>query len=267
MNTCIYCNSEATFQFANGKWCCASNMNRCPEMRRRRSLETKQSWQSETRGQAGTSKQARKCRNTLLTQEEQERIINEFRKGASVNHMRDTTGRGVTILKKLLKQTGIEYDPKKAMCRINRMEHVTPSLFKKDSIASNSSIKRIIKQFDIIPHDKCWECGLSEWLNGVLILELDHINGDHTNNEISNLRFLCPNCHSQTNTFRGRGINTGKKRVTDQELIESLEKFPNVRQALKNVGLSPRGANYTRAYTLRNMIKSQNIIASSKETT
>jgi 5-methylcytosine-specific restriction endonuclease McrA len=267
MNTCIYCNGEAIFQFTNGKWCCASNMNRCPEMRKRRSLETKQSWQSKTRGQAGTTKQARKCRNTILTQEEQDRIVKEFQKGASVNHMRDTTGRGVTILKKLLQQSGIVYDPEKAKCKLNRMECTTPTLFKKDSITSNHSLKRIIKQFNLIPHTKCWECGLSEWLKGDLILELDHIDGNNTNNEISNLRFLCPNCHSQTNTFRGRSINTGKKRVSDQELIESLEKFPNIRQALKNVGLSPRGANYTRAYTLRNMIKTQNILAPSKETT
>ena len=255
MNICNYCLNEATYQFTNGKWCCASNMNRCPEMRRRRSLETRQSWQSKTRGQAGTTKQARKCRNNVLTQEEQNRIIKEFQKGASVNHMRNATGRGVTILKNLLKQSGVDYNPKEAKCKLNRMECTTPNLFKKDSIVSNHSLKRIIKQFDLIPHTTCWECGLSDWLKGTLILELDHIDGDNTNNEISNFRFLCPNCHSQTNTFRGRSINTGRKRVSDEDLIESLKKYSNVRQALKNVGLSPRGANYTRAYTLMNTLK------------
>lgn len=263
MNTCNYCNGEATHQFTNGKWCCASNMNRCPEMRRRRSLETKQSWQSEVRGQAGTTKQARKCRNTLLTQEEQNRIIKEFQKGASINYMRNTTGRGVATLKKLLKQSGVNYNSKEAKCKLDRMECTTPNLFKKNSIASNHSLKRIIKQFDLIPHTACWECGLSDWLNGTLILELDHIDGDNTNNEISNFRFLCPNCHSQTDTFRGRGINTGKKKVSDEELIESLRNSKNIRQALIKVGLSPRGGNYTRALKLYATRTTTNIKADS----
>jgi len=52
---------------------------------------------------------------------------------------------------------------------------------------------------------KCEECGLGEEWNGkVLVLELDHINGDKNDNRLENLKILCPNCHSQTPTFRGR---------------------------------------------------------------
>lgn len=50
----------------------------------------------------------------------------------------------------------------------------------------------------------CVECELSEWRGNPLTLQVDHIDGDKTNNEIDNLRFLCPNCHSQTDTFAGR---------------------------------------------------------------
>lgn len=50
----------------------------------------------------------------------------------------------------------------------------------------------------------CNCCGLSEWQNKSIGLELDHIDGDKYNHRLSNLRLLCPNCHSQTDTYRGR---------------------------------------------------------------
>tara|TARA_R110000868_G_scaffold176916_5_gene415003 strand:+ start:11985 stop:12440 length:456 start_codon:yes stop_codon:yes gene_type:complete len=48
----------------------------------------------------------------------------------------------------------------------------------------------------------CVECGNDETWNGKnLTLQVDHIDGDNTNNDKNNLRFLCPNCHSQTDTW------------------------------------------------------------------
>lgn len=53
--------------------------------------------------------------------------------------------------------------------------------------------------------EKCSICGqLPVWNGKPLVLELDHIDGDHTNNELSNLRIVCGHCHSQTPNFRGR---------------------------------------------------------------
>lgn len=43
-----------------------------------------------------------------------------------------------------------------------------------------------------------------DWQSQPLTLEVDHIDGDYHNNEARNLRFLCPNCHSQTGNFSGR---------------------------------------------------------------
>lgn len=51
---------------------------------------------------------------------------------------------------------------------------------------------------------KCTNCGLSEWLNNPIPLELEHIDGNSSNNKLDNLTMLCPNCHSLTPTFRGR---------------------------------------------------------------
>lgn len=50
----------------------------------------------------------------------------------------------------------------------------------------------------------CSICGLSEWRGHKLIMQLDHIDGDSSNHVLRNLRLLCPNCHSQTDTFCGR---------------------------------------------------------------
>lgn len=48
---------------------------------------------------------------------------------------------------------------------------------------------------------QCSICSIKEWMKTELTLQVDHIDGDWTNNNIDNLRFLCPNCHSQTDTY------------------------------------------------------------------
>jgi len=52
--------------------------------------------------------------------------------------------------------------------------------------------------------NKCSICGLDMWLDKEINCELDHIDGDITNHKKENLRLLCPNCYSQTSTFRGK---------------------------------------------------------------
>jgi len=53
-----------------------------------------------------------------------------------------------------------------------------------------------------IKEHKCEECGIVEWRGQLTPIELDHINGNHHDNRLENLRLLCPNCHAQTPTYR-----------------------------------------------------------------
>jgi DNA-binding CsgD family transcriptional regulator len=52
--------------------------------------------------------------------------------------------------------------------------------------------------------ERCEECGLAEWRNRPTSFAPHHLNGDRHDNRLRNLRLLCPNCHSQTDTFSGR---------------------------------------------------------------
>ncbi len=57
---------------------------------------------------------------------------------------------------------------------------------------------------------KCEVCGIIEWMGNPAPLELDHKDGDSTNNELGNLRLICPNCHAQTETYKNRNKGRGR---------------------------------------------------------
>lgn len=79
--------------------------------------------------------------------------------------------------------------------------------------------KRLIKEG--IFENQCAECGIIEWNGKPISMQLDHVNGDSSDHRLQNLRMLCPNCHSQTDTYcgknKGNSGRDGELRQTDIE--------------------------------------------------
>lgn len=74
--------------------------------------------------------------------------------------------------------------------RLNRRENVL-------------KLRRALLEYGV--EEKCQECEIKDWKDKKLILQIDHIDGDYLNNEVTNLKFLCPNCHSQTDNYGYKG--------------------------------------------------------------
>ena len=98
----------------------------------------------------------------------------------------------------------------------------------------------------------CNKCGISEWQGFKISLELEHKDGNTTNNSRENLEGLCPNCHSITDTWRGRNkpAKNGVNEVTDEFLLQCLKETDNIRQGLLKAGIAAKGNNYSRAKRL-----------------
>lgn len=81
-----------------------------------------------------------------------------------------------------------------------------------DGMRGKLSISKHIRRYLLEDqHHKCAHCGIGEWNNEPIVLEVEHKDGDSHNNHRSNLECICPNCHSQTPTFKNRNIGFGRK--------------------------------------------------------
>lgn len=158
-----------------------------------------------------SSMNSEKFKDLVLSSQSQSEIM---RKLGLVN-----TGNSTKILKRRLEKENIDISFFKEIQRKKQSERakMTPGFgIKKpveDYLVDGSKISNTTLKVKLIESgllkECCAECGLGNNWNGKnLVLQLDHINGKNDDNRLSNLRLLCPNCHTQTETFAGRRFRT-----------------------------------------------------------
>lgn len=114
-------------------------------------------------------------------------------------------------LDRYLKKYGInddklKYDNKRGNKWVKK--YTNGDVFCENSPMSGKNIKIRIISENLLEY-KCTRCGIrDEWNGKKLQLQLDHINGINDDNRMENLRFLCPNCHSQTDNYGGKNKGT-----------------------------------------------------------
>jgi Zn finger protein HypA/HybF involved in hydrogenase expression len=107
---------------------------------------------------------------------------------------------GQSYLQKRAKEFGIETpshflgkSSRKGIKSSLRKDAIT--YCKKGLIINSHRLKEYLIR-DKYKEPKCEKCGIIEWQGEPVVLELDHIDNDHTNNNFQNLQILCPNCHA-----------------------------------------------------------------------
>lgn len=138
---------------------------------------------------------AKQKHNDKLTDEEIIKLFNEYKKIGLISSI--TKIPHVSIWRRL-KKLGLKSESKGgskiSLQEILNGEHPYYQTFKLKN--------RLLKEN--ILENKCSICNITEWNYKPINMQLDHIDGDSTNHTLCNLRMICPNCHSQTETYCGK---------------------------------------------------------------
>lgn len=163
--------------------------------------------------------------------------------------LRVTSGNFQT-LKRNMKKLGISiehFDVNKAMTRglatyVDKLRaRPLSAMFRKDSESSGSTVKSKILKQNLIEY-RCEICKNPGIHNGKkLSLQLDHKNGIADDHRLPNLRFLCPNCHSQTKTFgnkNSRALEKYRKYPSDERIISVYKRLKSKNAVSLRLGVS-----------------------------
>ena len=142
------------------------------------------------------------------TKEELEKIVNESKTFAEVMRKlgySNNRGNSIKGMKEHFDSLGIDYSKysNNFYAHSHPRNDIEDILVENCSYTNMTSLKKRILRAGLLKNE-CYICGLKEWLNKPIVLQLDYINGNNKDNRIENLRLLCPNCHSQTSTWCGK---------------------------------------------------------------
>lgn len=159
------------------------------------------------------------------SKEQLEQIVKEsynYRQVLTKLGYSNNRGGNYETLKKRIEKYNIDINHF-ALDNTNKVIRTKENVFCENSTVTQVTLKRwYLKQPNLLYQCDC--CGLSEWQNKPISLQLDHKNGINNDNRLENLRLLCPNCHSQTNTFCGKHLS--KKHLTNNGFVDKkIEKF------------------------------------------
>lgn len=149
---------------------------------------------------------SRSCANSRKWSEEDK----ENKRNAAKDYLNNLPEEELEKVKKRLSENAIKMNNN----RLPKIDYVLGTNF--ELLAWQSKRIRVILEQDC----KCLMCGVSEWMGVIISLEVDHIDGNNKNNCRENLRGLCPNCHSLTDTWRGKKSSKSKR----QKQIDDLHK-------------------------------------------
>lgn len=119
-------------------------------------------------------------------------------------------GNNSKTLRKILDDNNIDYSHFTGRARSYNTNYINASEYLDNSkkITSAKLKEKLLKENLI--ENKCAICGLTEWQNKPIVLQLHHIDGNNQNNSLPNLQLLCPNCHSQTDNYCGNANKNDK---------------------------------------------------------
>lgn len=102
----------------------------------------------------------------------------------------------------------------------SKIKHVE-YFIENSTVASSKVRNRLLK--DGLKEHICEKCKNSLWNGELIPLQLHHINGNHYDNRLENLKLLCPNCHAQTDNYCGKNIKKEEKHIIDKNIKNKIE--------------------------------------------